>query len=32
MYDISAESVFEACRDDIPVLMEAIKTIMKDIP
>ena len=32
MYDISVESVFDACRNDIPVLMEAIRTILKDIP
>jgi uncharacterized protein with HEPN domain len=30
-FDISGEAVFAACKEDIPRLMEAIKTIVKDI-
>lgn len=30
-FDISAEAVFDACRDNVPVLKQTIQTIIKDI-
>ncbi len=30
-FDISAEAVLETCRDDVPVLREVIKNIIKDV-
>jgi uncharacterized protein with HEPN domain len=30
-FDISADAVFESCKNDIPLLLEAVKTIINNI-